>query len=125
MSILLAVFAAVAFSIGASHAADHPYPVRPVRMIVSNATGSSPEITGRIIASKLTAQTGQQFVVDARAGASGIIGVEIVKTAAPDGYTVLVGSTTVFSGLPALKPNLSYDIERDFVRSRVSHRLRT
>jgi tripartite-type tricarboxylate transporter receptor subunit TctC len=109
-----AVFVAIALGIGASHAADQPYPVRPVRMIVSNATGSSPEITGRIVASKLTAQTGQQFVVDTRPGASGIIGVELVKSAAPDGYTLLVGSTTVFSGLPALKPNLSYDMERDF-----------
>src|SRR3954467_14979381 len=108
----LPIFVPIVFGIGASHAADQPYPVRPVRMIVSNATGSSPEITGRIVASKLTAQTGQQFVVDARAGASGIIGVELVKTAAPDGYTVLIGSTTVFSGLPALKPNLSYDMER-------------
>ncbi|MGZ5138589.1 MAG: Bug family tripartite tricarboxylate transporter substrate binding protein [Burkholderiales bacterium] len=115
MSFLPAVIVAIAFGIGASHAADQPYPVRPVRMIVSNATGSSPEITGRIVANKLTAQTGQQFVVDARAGASGIIGVELVKSAAPDGYTVLVGSTTVFSGLPALKPNLSYDMERDFI----------
>ncbi|MDB5922375.1 MAG: tripartite tricarboxylate transporter substrate binding protein [Betaproteobacteria bacterium] len=115
MSFLPRVLVAVAFSIGASHAADQLYPIRPVRMIVSNATGSSPEITGRIVANKLTVQTGQQFVVDARPGASGIIGVELVKAAAPDGYTVLVGSTTVFAGLPALKPNLSYDIERDFL----------
>jgi tripartite-type tricarboxylate transporter receptor subunit TctC len=115
MSFLPEVLVAIAFSIGASHAAEQPYPSRAVRMIVSNATGSSPEITGRIVANKLTAQTGQQFVVDARPGASGIIGVELVKAAAPDGYTVLVGSTTVFAGLPALKPNLSYDIERDFV----------
>jgi tripartite-type tricarboxylate transporter receptor subunit TctC len=115
MSFLPAVIVAIAFGIDGSYAADQPYPARPVRMIVSNATGSSPEITGRIVANKLTAQTGQQFVVDARAGASGIIGVELAKSAAPDGYTVLVGSTTVFSGLPALKPNLSYDMERDFV----------
>ena len=97
MSFLPRVLVAIAFSIGASHAAEQPYPSRPVRMIVSNATGSSPEITGRIVANKLTAQTGQQFVVDARPGASGIIGVELVKAAAPDGYTVLVGSTTVFA----------------------------
>lgn len=97
--------------------AAHPqaYPTRPVRIIVSNATGSSPEIVGRILANKLTAQMGQQFVVDTRPGASGIIGVELVKTAAPDGYTVLIGSTTVFSSLPALKPNLPYDMERDFI----------
>ena len=110
-----ALFAGIACGAGVGHAADQPYPVRPVRIIVSNATGSSPEITGRIVANKLTAQTGQQFVVDTRPGASGIIGVELAKTATPDGYTILVGSTTVFSGLPALKPNLPYDMERDFV----------
>lgn len=109
------VFAGIAFGFGASHAVDQPYPVRPVRIIVSNATGSSPEIMARMLGAKLTVQMGQPFVVDTRPGASGIIGVEIVKTAAPDGYTLLVGSTTVFSSLPALKPNLSYDMERDFV----------
>jgi len=107
--------AAAALAVHSGYAADQNYPMKPVRIIVSNATGSSPEITGRILANKLSAQTGQQFVVDARPGASGIIGVDLVKTAAPDGYTLLVGSTTVFAGLPALKPNLSYDMERDFI----------
>jgi tripartite-type tricarboxylate transporter receptor subunit TctC len=106
---------AAALAVHSGYAADQSYPMKPVRIIVSNATGSSPEITGRILANKLSAQTGQQFVVDARPGASGIIGVDLVKTAAPDGYTLLVGSTTVFAGLPALKPNLSYDMERDFI----------
>ena len=111
----LRLIAISALFAGVAHGAEQAYPVRPVRIIVSNATGSSPEITGRILANKLTAQTGQQFVVDTRPGASGIIGVELVKTATPDGYTLLVGSTTVFSSLPALKPNLLYDMERDFV----------
>jgi len=104
-----------ATAIGTVVAAERPYPIRPVRIVVSNAPGSSPDIIGRIVASKLTAQMGQQFVIDTRPGASGIIGVEIVKTAAPDGYTALVGATTVFSSLPALKSNLSYDMERDFI----------
>lgn len=110
---LLSFIAALAA--GASHAAEAPYPVRPVRLIVSNATGSTPDIAARILAVKLAAQTGQPFVVDTRPGASGIIGVEIVKNAAPDGYTVLLGSTTVFSALPALKPNLPYDVQRDLI----------
>ena len=105
----------VAALCGITFAADQPYPVRPVRIVVSNAPGSSPDIIGRIVAAKLSAQMGQQFVIDTRPGASGIIGVEIVKNAAPDGYTALVGATTVFSSLPALKPNLPYDIDRDFI----------
>lgn len=85
------VFAALSFGLGASHAADQPYPVRPVRIIVSNATGSSPEIMARILANRLTAQMGQQFVVDTRPGASGVIGVELVKTAAPEERNRIVG----------------------------------
>lgn len=101
----------------ASKAADAgvSYPAKPIRLIVSNATGSSPDILARLLAIKLTEQTRQPVVVDNRTGASGIIGVEIARSAAPDGYTLLVGSTAVYSALPALKPNLSYDPERDFL----------
>jgi len=91
------------------------YPARPIRLIVSNATGSSPDILARLLAIKLTEQMRQPVVVDNRTGASGIIGVEIAKSAAPDGHTLLVGSTAVYSALPALKSNLSYDPERDFL----------
>jgi tripartite-type tricarboxylate transporter receptor subunit TctC len=114
-SYVLVLFAASLFSVTVSFAAERAYPVRPVRIVVSNAPGSSPDIIGRIVANKLAAQMGQQFVIDTRPGASGIIGVEIVKTAAPDGYTALIGATTVFSSLPALKANLPYDMERDFI----------
>ncbi len=115
VSLVLATLVTMLGGVGASAAAESPYPARPVRIVVSNATGSSPDIIGRIVANKLTAQRGQQFVIDTRPGASGIIGVELVKSAAPDGYTLLVGSTTVFAGLPALKANLPYDIDRDFI----------
>jgi tripartite-type tricarboxylate transporter receptor subunit TctC len=115
MTLARVVAVLLASSASVAAAAEAPYPSRPVRMIVSNAPGSTPDVAARILASKLTSQTGQPFVVDTRPGASGIIGVEIVKTAAPDGYTMLLGSTTVFAGLPALKAGLTYDIERDFV----------
>lgn len=97
----------------ATEAAD--YPARPVRIVVSNAPGSTPDLLARILSTRLAAQTGQAFVVDMRPGASGIIGVELVKNAAPDGYTMLLGATTVFSSLPAVKPNLPYDMLRDFI----------
>lgn len=57
----------------------------------------------------------QQFVADNRSGASGIVGVEIAKRAAPDGYTLLLMTFTNFASLPALKPNLPYDADRDFI----------
>jgi tripartite-type tricarboxylate transporter receptor subunit TctC len=99
----------------AAQAGTQPYPARPIRLIVSNASGSSPDILARIVANRVGEQTGQQVVVDTRPGASGIIGVELARAAAPDGYTALLGAMTVFTMLPALKPNLPYDPVRDFV----------
>jgi tripartite-type tricarboxylate transporter receptor subunit TctC len=115
MSLLRLFCIAFSFGSGAGQAADLAYPTRPVRVVVSNAPGSTPDILARILSAKLAAQTGQPFIVDTRSGASGIIGVELVKAAAPDGYTLLIGATTVFSSLPALKPDLPYDMQRDFV----------
>ena len=98
----------------AAQAAD-VYPARPVRFIVASPPGGSPDILARIVAAKLAEQTKQQFVVDNRGGASGIVGVELAKRAAPDGYTVLLMTFTNFASLPVLKANLPYDADRDFV----------
>ena len=90
------------------------YPSRPVRFLVPGAAGSSQDILARVLATKLSQQMGQQFVVDDRAGATGTIAIDIAKTAAPDGYTLVAATSSLFSGLPALKPRLSYDPDRDF-----------
>ncbi|MDB5809444.1 MAG: hypothetical protein JWN94_1566 [Betaproteobacteria bacterium] len=94
-------------------AADH-YPSRPIRFLVPGATGSSQDVLSRIVANKLSQQLNQQVVVDVRAGASGVIGIELGKAAAPDGYTIVVATSTLFASLPALKVKLSYDPDRDF-----------
>jgi tripartite-type tricarboxylate transporter receptor subunit TctC len=86
-----------------------------VRIIVPFPPGSVSDTVARILGNKLTEQLGQSVIVDARPGASGIIGVEIAKTALPDGYTVLMASFATFAVIPALKPKLSYDPEKDFV----------
>lgn len=99
-------------TIQASNAAD--YPTRPVRFLVPGAPGSSQDILARILGNKLSEQLGQQVVVDARAGASGIVGIELAKAAAPDGYTIVAATSTLFASLPALKPKLSYDADKDF-----------
>ena len=91
------------------------YPAKSVRMVVPFAAGAgSNDIMARLVAQKLTDALGQQFVVDNRPGASGIIGTEIVAKAQPDGYTVLMMSLT-FSVNPSLFSKLPYDTVRDFV----------
>ena len=97
----------------AAFAAD-PYPSRPIRFLVPGATGSSQDLLARVVANKLSQQLNQQVIVDVRAGASGVIGIELGKAAAPDGYTIVAATSTLFASLPALKANLSYDPDRDF-----------
>ena len=95
-------------------AAQSTYPSRPIRFLVPGAAGSSQDILTRILTNKLSQQMNQQFVVDARAGATGIIAIDIAKAAAPDGYTLFAATSSLFSALPALKTKLSYDPDRDF-----------
>lgn len=98
----------------AVHAAER-YPSRPIRFIVPSPPGGSPDILARVLAGRLSEQMKQQIVVDNRAGASGIPGVDIARRSAPDGYTMLLVTATAFGSLPVLKKNLPYDPERDFM----------
>jgi tripartite-type tricarboxylate transporter receptor subunit TctC len=88
------------------------YPVRPIRMIVPNLAGSATDAVARMVAQRFTDVWGQQVVVDNRAGASGIIGVELTTKAAPDGYTVLMGTSAGLIILPLLT-KVPYDSARD------------
>ena len=103
-----------ALYLGNGCALAQPFPSKPIRFIVPSPPGGSPDFVARIVSQKLTDQLGQQVVVDNRGGASGIIGVEAVARAAPDGYTMLLVTSTVFGSLPALKKGLPYDAEKDF-----------
>ena len=101
--------------LGAVHTAfAQTYPTKAVRMVVPFAAGAgSNDIMARLIAQKLSDSLGQQFVVDNRPGASGIIGTDIVAKAQPDGYTVLMMSLT-FTVNPSLFSKLPYDTVKDF-----------
>jgi tripartite-type tricarboxylate transporter receptor subunit TctC len=96
-----------------STAAAQDYPVRPVRLVVAFAPGTTSDIIGRQIAEKLSQQMGQPFVVENRTGAGGTIGAESVAKAEPDGYTLLV-STAALPVSAGVYPNLRYDTAKDF-----------
>ena len=99
----------------AGTAAAQSYPNRAVRVIVPFAGGGgAPDVVGRVISPALSAQTGQPFVVENRAGANGIIGTEMVAKSAPDGHTLLVVSTS-FAVNPSMYKKLPYDPLNDLV----------
>ncbi|MFZ9194606.1 MAG: Bug family tripartite tricarboxylate transporter substrate binding protein [Burkholderiales bacterium] len=89
------------------------YPVRAVRVIVPSAPGGGTDISARIIAPQLTAFLGQQVIVENRAGAGTMIGGEAVARAVPDGYTLLMGVSTLAIN-PAMYKKVPYDALKDF-----------
>jgi tripartite-type tricarboxylate transporter receptor subunit TctC len=105
----LALCAAFTAAVGAQS-----YPTKPVRIVVPFAAGGGVDLTARILAQRLTERVGQTFLVENRTGASGIIGTEYVAKAAPDGYTLLVGSQTTQAVVPAMYGKVGYDALRDF-----------
>ena len=88
--------------------AEASWPERPVKLVVPYGPGGSTDLVARPWAEKLTEAFGQQFVVENRGGASGIIGTEAVAKAPADGYTYLIGTTTSLVTLPLLR-KLTYD----------------
>jgi tripartite-type tricarboxylate transporter receptor subunit TctC len=107
-------FLATACGIGApSICAAQAYPNKVVRVITPWPTGGLTDVVGRLIFQKISETTGQQFVVDNRPGASGTIGADIVAKSKPDGYTLMVHSTT-HVGNPHIYKNLPYDTLKDF-----------
>lgn len=100
----------------AASAADpvRDYPVRPIRMIVTNAPGSAVDILSRIVAVRLGNQLGQQVVVDNRPGAGSALGMEIGKHAAPDGYTLVSAPTAALAVAPLIHQKRPHEIVNDY-----------
>jgi tripartite-type tricarboxylate transporter receptor subunit TctC len=89
------------------------YPSKPVRVIVTFPPGSTPDIVGRALATRLQESMAQPFVVENRGGAGGNIGADAVAKAAPDGYTLLVSTNGVFAINKALYKSMPFDPDKD------------
>ncbi len=89
------------------------YPARAIRLVVPSVAGGGTDISARLIAPKLGELLGQQVVVEPRAGAAMMVGGETVALAAPDGYTLLMGISTLTIN-PAIHKNMPFDVLRDF-----------
>ncbi|NKE43148.1 tripartite tricarboxylate transporter substrate binding protein [Roseomonas frigidaquae] len=112
--ILVTSTAATAALLAAPHAWAQPRGAdQTVRIIVPFPPGGPADIVGRLLARALTGQLGQTFVVENRAGAGGVIGIEAVARARPDGTTLGIGSSGALSVLPNLMPRMPYQVERD------------
>ena len=96
-------------------ASAQQYPTKPVRLIVAFAPGGASDVLARMLAQRLGDSLGQSVIVDNRPSAGGIIGTDLVAKAAPDGYTLLLGSAAAFAITPHLTSKLPYDTRKDFV----------
>lgn len=112
-AIVATSLAAALTALAAQPVEAQTYPVKPVRVIIGFPPGQATDIIGRAVADKLSAALGQQFVVDNRAGAAGIIGTELTVKSPPDGYTLLMSSSGPLAVNPGLYSKLPYDPIRD------------
>ena len=90
------------------------FPTKPIRIIVPFAPGGSGDITARLVGKYIEEKTGQPFVVENKPGANGIVGAMSVKVAPPDGYTLMLATTSTNAANVHMYKNLGYDPEKDF-----------
>jgi tripartite-type tricarboxylate transporter receptor subunit TctC len=99
---------------GVSAAYAQNYPTKPITIVVPFAPGGATDILARAVGAELTKSLGQQVIIDNRPGAGGNVGTQIVSRAAPDGYTLLMGTVGTHGINQSLYPKLPYDPIKDF-----------
>jgi tripartite-type tricarboxylate transporter receptor subunit TctC len=112
MKITIAFVCSLLSLVLATPVAAQTYPNKPVRVVVPYPPGGPTDIVARVLFQQVSEATGQQFLVDNRAGAGGNIGAEIVAKAPADGYTLLIGTTAHAINMSLFK-NLNYDVQKD------------
>ena len=99
----------------ANSAMAQGWPSRPVRVVAAYPAGGSIDIVARLVSQRLSDALGQPFIVENKAGAAGNIGTDFVAKAAPDGYTLLMGSAAAISSAPNVYAKLPYDPQKDLL----------
>ncbi|MGY4831471.1 tripartite tricarboxylate transporter substrate binding protein [Sphaerotilaceae bacterium SBD11-9] len=110
----LTALAALALAAAGSAQAQAPYPNKPIHIVVTFTTGGAPDILARLIGDKLQTAWGQSVIIDNKPGAGGNTGADSVAKAAPDGYTVVLGTVGTHSINGALYKKMPYDMVKDF-----------
>jgi tripartite-type tricarboxylate transporter receptor subunit TctC len=106
---LVASLCALPLALAGSPAAAQAFPSKPLRIVVPSAPGGGADASMRIIAQGLAKRLNQQVLIENKPGADGILAAQSVASAAPDGYTLLMGTNTAMVMVPALRPNPPYD----------------
>jgi tripartite-type tricarboxylate transporter receptor subunit TctC len=104
----------VAATLASSGALAQAWPSKPIRAVVPFAAGSATDQIGRAFAEKMSATLGQPIVIENKPGANGMLGADVVAKAAPDGYTILIGTNSTNAALKFLMKQLPYDQDKAF-----------
>src|SRR5947209_15604069 len=114
MAVLARLFLVVAVLAASPLCSAQAWPNKPVHFVVPFPAGGSTDVVGRLIADKLADRLKQPFVVENRAGAGGTLGSEVAAKAPPDGYTMLLGTSSTHAIASSLYSRLPYNASRDF-----------
>lgn len=109
-----AIALALLWGYAALLSAAQVYPDKPVRVVVPQPAGSTPDMVTRLVTPGLSTHFGHQFIVDNRGGAGGLIGTALVSNASADGYTLLVGTPGTLTIMQHVQKNVPYDTLKDF-----------
>ena len=105
---------AIVVALATAGAGAQTYPAKPVRIVVAFTPGGPSDYAARVVQPRLSEALGQPVIIDNRPGAGGMLGMELVAKAPPDGYTLVVGNTGTLTVIPHLQTKVPYDAQRDF-----------